>query len=333
MKEKILALLEENQMVSGGDISKQLGVSRTAVWKAVNALRQQGYEISSTPGGGYSLNRDNDLLARPAIWSGLKTRLLGRQLELLPSVDSTNHYLKLAAQQGAPEGLTVVAREQTQGKGRLGRSFHSPPQGGIYMSVLLRPKAPAADCALFTAATAVCVCRAVQEVAGAELSIKWVNDLLYQGKKVCGILTEAALELEGSRLDYMIVGIGINTGGPGLTLPPELDQIATTLYDICGVPNLRNRLIAAILNHLEDFYLSAEARKEDVLAEYSRRLCLKGQQIRLSTGDPGRLFTAIDIDDQAGLIIEDSGGARQTLTYGEVSVIPTRQQTGGKTTV
>ncbi len=322
VKEKILALLEQNPTVSGGEISKALGVSRTAVWKTVNALRAQGYEIGSTPGGGYSLNSDNDLLSKPAIERGLQTRTLGQQLELLETVDSTNNHLRLAAQQGAPEGLVVVADRQTQGKGRLGRQFHSPPGSGIYMSVLLRPEAPAADCALFTAATAVCVCRAVEEVAGVALSIKWVNDLLYQGKKLCGILTEASLQLEGSRLDYMIVGIGINTGGPGLALPPELNSIATTLYEICGARNLRNRLIAAVLNHLEGFYRDVQGQQADILAEYSRRLSLKGQKIRLSTGNPEEVFTAIDIDGQAGLIIEDGSGARRTLTYGEVSVLP-----------
>lgn len=325
LKDKVLGLLEQNPVVSGGELGKSLGVSRTAIWKAVNALREQGYEIHSTPGGGYSLNRDNDLLSPSAITANLKTQTLGRQLELLDTVDSTNLYLKRAAQQGAAEGLTVIARQQTHGKGRLGRTFHSPAESGIYMSILLRPDAPASDCALFTAATAVCVCRAVEEVAGVSLSIKWVNDLLYQGKKVCGILTEAALELEGSRLEYMVVGIGINTGGPGLALPKELDGIATTLYDICGARNLRNRLIAAILNHLEGFYRNPEACQSELLGEYSRRLCLKGQKVRLSTDDTSRVYTAIDIDSQAGLIIEDENGVRQTLTYGEVSVIPTRE--------
>ena len=320
MKHRVLEILEQNRDgdISGSKIAAQLGITRAAVWKAIRALEKEGHRIEAVPRRGYRLLPDSDVLSAEAIGLHLATRTLGRGLVVLPSVDSTNTYLKNLALRGAQEGTTVVADCQTGGRGRLGRTFVSPAGCGIYMSVLFRPKGSPDQSALITACGAVAVARAVEEVTGVSPQIKWVNDLMVEGRKICGILTEAAMELESGGLDYLIVGIGINVRRLPEEFPQPVRQVAGAIDSFAARPFSRSQLAAAVLNHLEE-----EAGRMDTgayLEEYRARSCVLGRPVTV-VGDPaGKVWQAVEIDDQARLVVEDETGARQVLNSREISV-------------
>ena len=229
-KDAILDLLWQNTdtYVSGAALAKTLGVSRTAVWKAIEQLREDGYSIDSVTNKGHRLSSESDVLSE----SGVRKYLGAKGLKLLvyPSISSTNTVLKSLAEEGAEEGLCLIAGEQTAGRGRRGRSFFSPPNSGIYMSVLLRPALQAVDATSITACAAVAVAEAIESLAPVNAEIKWVNDIYVEGKKVCGILTEASLDCENGQVNYLIVGIGINTRVPDSDFPEELKSIAGSAF-------------------------------------------------------------------------------------------------------
>lgn len=320
MKSKVLEILEQNREgnISGSKIAAQLGITRAAVWKAIRALEKEGHRIEAVPRRGYRLLPDSDVLSAEAIGLCLSTHTLGRGLVVLPTVDSTNTYLKNLALRGAQEGTTVVSDCQTGGRGRMGRTFASPPGCGVYMSILFRPKGSPALSAQATACAAVAVAKAVEETAGVSPQIKWVNDLMVEGKKICGILTEAALELESGGLDYMIVGIGINARRLPGEVPEEVARVAASIEDFSHRAFSRSRLAASVLAHLEEEM--AHLEEGGYLKEYRERSCVVGRQVVIA-GDPqGKVFRAVDIDDQARLVVEDENGERTALNSREISV-------------
>lgn len=229
---------------------------------------------------------------------------------------STNDDLKSLAASGGEAGTVLVAFRQRGGRGRLGRSFYSPDQTGLYLSVLLRPDEKPEDAVFLTPAAAVAAARAIRRVPGREVEIKWVNDLYYQGKKVCGILTEAALTSTADRLEYAVCGIGINLCPPKGGFPEELSAIAGALCDTVD-PHLPADLAAAFLNEL---FAVLQAPREELLEEYRSRSFLTGKQITSPTGAFEGVATVLGVDDQAGLVIQREDGVRQTLHGGEVSV-------------
>ena len=207
-KERILALLEENRgtPLSGEVLAEELGVSRTAVWKAIKDLQKAGHAIAAAQNRGYTLDTDSEVLSEQGVRLFLRNKSLN--LVVAQELESTNLTAKQMAAAGAPHGTLVVADSQTAGRGRRGRSFASPPGTGLYLSMVLRSALPMQSAVLVTSAAAVAVCRAVERAAGKRLDIKWVNDLFYRGKKCCGILTEAAADVETGGVDYLVVGIG-----------------------------------------------------------------------------------------------------------------------------
>ncbi len=234
----------------------------------------------------------------------------GRALTVYESLPSTNDTAKLLAQNGASQGTAVLARGQTAGKGRQGRRFFSPADAGLYLTVILRPTAPQLQ--LLTAAAAVAASRAVEEVCGLEVQIKWVNDLYYKGKKLCGILTESAFGPDGSP-DYAVVGIGINLSDSGF--PPELAGKATSLKQE-GAACDPNRLTAAVLDQLERIYSQLPAK--EFLREYRKRSCVLGKQVTVLEGRERYQALAVEIDDQAQLVVRTLQGQEQALCAGEV---------------
>jgi len=323
LKEQILAILEESDAPSSGSgIAARLGVSRTAVWKGVEALRADGYTIESATNRGYRLAGEQDILSRSRILSCLGQTRLPWQLEVAGEVDSTNTRLKELARRGAPDCTALTADRQTAGRGRMGRTFVSPKGGGVYLSLLLRPKIPVSRCTDLTVAAAVCTARAIQQTCGVSPQIKWVNDLMLEGKKLCGILTEAAVEVESGLADYVIVGIGVNarpvdTGGDA-----ALAAIVTSLQQACGHPVLRNRLIAAMLREGDSDYAGMEGNQPSMWEEYGSRMFGTGRQVTLSTDPLKRPHLVLGVDDQARLLVADPEGRRLTLQSGEVSVLP-----------
>lgn len=323
VRDEVLALLERNRgnLVSGGALAKQLHVSRTAVWKAISVLKQEGFQIESIPGEGYLLSADNDILTEAGIQSFLKTTQLGCQIEVLNTVDSTNTYLKHLPTDQLAEGFVLVADRQTAGRGRLGRTFHSPSGTGIYMSILLRPSIDLAHVNFITMAAAVAVCRAVAQTAGFTPEIKWVNDVLYKGRKLCGILTEASLEAESGRLSYVIVGIGINVRLKPDTLPHELASIAGGLSDFSDRPLLRNEITAAILNHLELCCRQIAAGNFTMLLDdYRSYLQFINQKITVHAGQKSYYATALSVNSNGHLVVQKEDGTQKTLFSGEISI-------------
>ena len=224
-KEKLLELLEENreEYLSGEELAGTLAVSRAAVWKAVKSLQQEGYPIDAVTNRGYRLSRGGDRLSAPGIRKYLKGACRELPITVVEETQSTNTALRALAEAGAPEGTVYIAQSQTGGRGRMGRSFFSPAGTGLYLSLLLRPTTwEPARAAQLTAAAAAAMCEAIREVTGKEPGIKWVNDLLLDGKKVCGILTEASFSMESGVLEYAVLGLGVNVYPPEGGFPKEL---------------------------------------------------------------------------------------------------------------
>ena len=318
-KDAILELLWQNadSYVSGAELAKRLGVSRTAVWKAIEQLRDDGYAIDSVTNKGHRLSSGSDVLSESGVRKHLKTG--GLNLQVYPSISSTNTVLKGMAEEGAGEGLCLIAGEQTAGRGRRGRSFYSPPNSGIYMSILLRPAMQAVDATSITACAAVAVAEAIESLAPMEAGIMWVNDIYVDGRKVCGILTEASLDCESGQVNYLIVGIGINTRVPDAYFPEELRNIAGSAFGDKPIPELRCRLAAGVLDRLMQYYekLADKAWFE----EYRRRSLVLGKPVNiLSPGREPEKAEALDLDGDFALIVRTEAGELRRLNSGEVSI-------------
>lgn len=239
-------------------------------------------------------------------------------LQCFESLDSTNTYLKAAARDGAAEGTVIVADAQTAGRGRMGRHFLSLPGRGVYMSVLLRPDC-AADCVQsLTAATAVAVCRAIEKTCKLEPEIKWVNDLYLNGRKICGILCESSASADG--LDFVVLGIGLNVLSLPEDFPPELRDIAGSIYSQSGMVFERGALIAAILGEIAAMYPVWCERPEAYLREYKRRCKMLGRAVSFVSAEGEHQAVAEDVSEDYGLIVRFDDGSRKLLKSGEISV-------------
>ena len=314
-KEQVLRLLTEETTVSGERLGEELRVSRNSVWKAVNQLRQDGYEIEAVTNRGYRLMSLPDLLTEEGIRKYLTTERFGREMELHDSLDSTNQRAKALAAEGAPHGFLVTADSQTAGRGRLGRSFYSPKHSGVYMSLILRPTCAPEKASMITSLTAVAAARAVEKLSGADVKIKWVNDLYIGSRKICGILSEAGFGMEAGQLDYVVVGIGVNVRK--MAFPPELWEIAGSSGNETDTVPDRDRLIAEILNELEKVYGQLETG--EFLEESRRRSNVIGRDVLVIQGGSQYPARALDIDGQGRLIVRTETGA-ETLGFGEVSL-------------
>lgn len=243
---------------------------------------------------------------------------MNRQIKCFEELDSTNRYLKELAAEGAPEGTVIIANRQSAGRGRLGRSFFSPGEKGIYMSILLRPDIPLERAVLITSMAAVAVAKAIERVSGLEAKIKWVNDIFLNGKKVCGILTEAGINAEKGTLDYAVLGIGVNVGT--MEFPEELKDIATSVSNECGVLVSKEALKDEILVELDQWYPTLS--DGSFLEESKKRSLLLGKEILvLDETAPGGCYPAkaVDINELGNLIIERNG-EMVVLNSGEVSI-------------
>lgn len=325
-RERLLLLLKENkgQFVSGEEIASSLSVSRTAVWKGVTALRQAGYEIDAVRNRGYRLSPVSDILSEDGIMICLDKES-GADLHFAQTVTSTNNIVKELASEGAAEGYTLVAASQTKGKGRAGRSFYSPEDTGVYLSILLRPAYyDAARASRFTTIAAVAACDAIKECGIDGAGIKWVNDVYVEGRKVCGILTEASVDLESGFLDYAVLGIGFNAYVPDGGFPEEIRERAGAIFKE-PVSDGKNRLAAAFINSFMKYYRQEKESGKDgevpgYVSAYRERNIVPGKDIDVLTGGTARAARAIEIDDDCHLLVEYADGTRENLSAGEVSI-------------
>ncbi len=319
-KEKLLELFESNKGIyfSGEEIAGKLGVSRAAVWKAVKNLRNEGYAIDAVTNKGYCLSKKNDILSPQGIRKYLKSDYADIEVTVLPTVHSTNKWIREKADQGLSEGYTIISNEQTSGRGRYGREFFSPPDTGIYMSILLRPSNYSAQQAVrLTTMAAVAVCEAIEEISDETAQIKWVNDIYVKGKKICGILTEASFGLESGMLEYAVVGIGINLYTPQKGFPKELSSIAGALFDH-PKDDAKNHLAAALLNHFMKYYRAQSPT--DYVEKYRNRNLAIGKQITFISGNKTRNAYVCGIDDECRLIVRYENGKLDHLAYGEIKI-------------
>lgn len=322
VKSRVLATLaaQPGQFFSGQSLAEHLGVSRAAVWKAIEALRAEGIGVEAAPNRGYALSPQADVLTADAV--AARDLLAALQVSVVDEAESTNAAVRARAADGAPEGLVLIAKAQTQGRGRLGRTFYSPAGTGLYLSVLLRPALAAPQAPLLTALAAVAAAEAAEDLCGQPVRIKWVNDLLCGGKKVCGILTEAAMSLESGGLDYVVLGAGFNLAAPAGGWPPELAQTAGALFAAPPPAGARAALAAAFLQRFWALYQGFD--KAAFLPQYRRRQAVLGRRVEvLAPGAPPRAATALAIDDDCRLVVRFADdGATAALPGGEVRVRP-----------
>ena len=321
-RERVLALLRERQgeYLSGEAMSRTLGISRAGVWKAIEGLRQEGYVVSSAPNRGYRLENSPDRLRVGELFGLLSDAKIGSELVCLDVIDSTNTECKRRAMTGAPEGLVVTAEEQTGGRGRRGRRFESPRGAGLYLSVLLRPDCAPAEAVTLTAWVGVAVCDAVEQAAGVRPRIKWTNDIILNGKKLCGILTEMSVEGETGAVDYVVAGMGTNVGETAEYFAQAgLADIATSL-DIEGHAVDRNVLAACLLNALDRMAKEFPQEKGKWLKQYRADCLTPGHEVKLVGPEGERRAEALAIDDDFGLVVALPDGTTETITAGEVSV-------------
>lgn len=321
MKQKILCLLTEKEgaFLSGEELSSLLKISRTAVWKHINALKKEGYRIQALPRRGYCLLERPDLLSEVEIKSGLRTKVFGQKVAFFSLLDSTNEEAKRSAAGGAPEGMVVVAEQQERGKGRIGRQWVSPPGVGLWFSLVLRPPILPAQAAQLTFVSAVAVCRALRKVTGLPLTLKWPNDLLFGEKKVCGILTELSAEIE--RINYLIVGIGVNVNQKEDDLPLELRNTALSLAMASGRSFQRAAVLRMILQEYEEIYFGYLRQGfEWILGLWRQLNSTLGKDILVSTREEVYEARAEDIDEHGYLLVRKASGELETLIVGDVSI-------------
>ena len=322
-REQILAILKQNagSYCSGEVISQQLGISRAAVSKAVGALRREGYVISAATNRGYCLEESPDRLTEGTVRPWLHSKVLGagEKLICLDCIDSTNNYLKRLAVEGAPDGTIAVADQQTAGRGRLGRSFQSPPGTGIYISFLLRPDMMPERAVNLTACTAVAMCDAMERACGVRPQIKWTNDILMDKRKTCGIMTEMSVEGETGALQYIVLGIGVNVNQALTDFPEELQAVAGSVAMATGKKQDRGRLTAEIINAMDEMYAAWQAGQWDV-DRYRADCATIGREVRVIRAGSERNAFAEAVDDDFALVVRYEDGTREAVFSGEVSV-------------
>ncbi len=318
MKDKILEILKlSNEYISGEELSKRMGVTRAAVWKVIAKLKEEGYIIESVTNRGYRLVSSPDILTGPEISPYLTTEKLGRNVFFYPVTDSTNRRARVESENNAPDGSLFIAEEQTAGRGRLGKMWIAPPKTGVWMTLLLRPSVQPEDITQITLLAGLAVCRAIENVTGLPAQIKWPNDVVIRGKKVCGILTEMSAEAE--RIECLICGMGINVNTE--SFPEEISSAATSLFLESGAKQPRARLAAEVMNCFEKYYVPflADGVTDNFLEEYKSCCVTLGRDIRAIQRGGVLIGTAEDITDKGELLVR-SKGEIVVLSSGEVSV-------------
>lgn len=317
MKDEVLAILRKNpeEFVSGQVISERLGVTRAAVWKAVRQLERDGYGVESLPSQGYKLTVRADTMTQAELNDLLQTHILGRKIVHFQSIDSTNKKAKECAEQGGPEGTVVVAEEQTRGRGCAGRTWDSRPMAGIWMSVILRPSLDLPSVPCITQMACAAVGQALETLVD-NVQTEWPNDILVNGKKIGGVLTESSGEID--RVQYAVVGIGVNVNQDAEEFSPELAEKATSLKRETGRAQSRQKLFCAILDALERAYFpnGKTGSAEDAIAYCKSHSATLGRPVFFVENGVKVHGTATDIDKRGGLVVHTKSGAIRHISSG-----------------
>lgn len=320
MKQKVLKILKSSgdSFVSGQKISEEIGVSRAAIWKYINAIKEDGYVVEAISRRGYRIISSPDILTFEEIKSFLNTKCIGENIIYFDSIGSTNVKAKELAENGQEHGTVVISEEQTAGRGRLGRSWLSPKYKGIFMSIILRPNIITENISKITLLGAAAVQKAIMKM-GVETSIKWPNDIVLNGKKICGILTEMSGEID--HINYLVMGIGINVNLGKEDIPIDLKDIVTSIKLESGKYMDRKLLLANILNIFEELYIDfvKNDNMEETIDICRKNSVLIGKEIQLINRGKVRIAKAIDISDKGELVIEENGIVEHIVS-GEVSI-------------
>ncbi|MDD2752444.1 MAG: biotin--[acetyl-CoA-carboxylase] ligase [Candidatus Omnitrophica bacterium] len=314
MQEKILEILKSKSgYVSGEEISSHLKVSRQALWKHIQELRDLGYDIIAVPHLGYQLVELPDRLFPQEVTSGLETKFIGKNIHYQESVSSTMDLALELGMQGAPEGSVVLAESQSKGRGRLGRSWISPKYKGIYLSLILRPKISPLQSPLLTILCAVGLCEAIKEATQIEPQIKWPNDILINQKKIAGILTELNAEMDEVR--FVAIGIGLNVN----TEKKDLISTATSLKEELGQELNRVELLRAIFRKIESNYLLfRENKRREIIEKWRDYNTTLGKRVKILFHHQHLEGQAVDIDPDGALLVRKDSGVIQKITSGDV---------------
>ena len=317
-KECVLKLLEAERghYVSGVKIAQETNLTKSAIWKVVNSLRKEGYVIEGLTKKGYSLIPNENTISESSVKRYMHMYGDNVSIRTFEKTESTNTLAREFAERGHGQFTAIIAEEQTKGRGRLGRSFYSPAGSGIYMSLILRPTLPPEKALYITTAAAAASAEAIESVCGVKTEIKWVNDVLCDGKKVCGILTEGSFDQNGF-LSYAILGIGVNVFPPKEGFPEEINGIASHLVDE-PLFELRSRLAAEMLERFIFYYSSIESKP--FMKSYRKRLCWIGEKVDVISGESRTPATVIGLSDNLALEVELEDGSRKLLSSGEVSI-------------
>jgi BirA family biotin operon repressor/biotin-[acetyl-CoA-carboxylase] ligase len=319
-KEKILNLLRLScsGFISGEELARKCGISRTMVWKHIKALEREGFGIEAVPSQGYRITSTPDILRPEDVRHGLRTKVIGKEIRFFQEVTSTNTLAMELAADDAPEGTVVIAETQTSGKGRLGRKWISPKRN-LYLSVVLRPNIPIHKAPLITLTGAVAVASSIRTSCGLEAGIKWPNDILISGKKVSGLLTEMSAEQD--RIRHIVLGIGVDVNMEMGELPPEVRSLTTTLAAEAGAKINRTALLQQVLRDLERWYQKFLNNHADVLEEWKKLNMTVGNRITVSGAGEDLEGLAQGVDSDGRLIVRLDDGAIRTVAAGDVTIV------------
>lgn len=316
---RILELLRRQEgFLSGEDIGRELSITRAAVWKGIKKLREEGYEIEAVTNRGYRLTNPETMYNKRELEQGLKTKTMGQTIYFYEETDTTNNRARELALEGAPEGTLVVAEKQTAGRGRRGKVWESPLGTGIWMSLVLRPQIMPAEASVLTLLCGLATAEAIEAETGLSAGIKWPNDILINGKKAVGILTE--MDCEMSEVHFVIPGIGINVNTA--SFPPEIAEIATSLYLECGKTVSRRRLVHKVLERLEEHYETflRTGSFAAMLEDYRKHCITLGKEVHVLGREPF-FAEALDITSEGELLVRRADNGKEEVVFsGEVSI-------------
>lgn len=314
----ILKELRKSDTMSGADLAEHAGVSRAAVWARIEELRALGYEIQATPHHGYSLVSTPDALHADDLLARLKdTRIVGRDVRVFKETNSTNDVIEKLARDGAKEGVVVYAESQSKGRGRMGRKWVSPANKGLWFSVLLRPQMRPQAVTQITVAAATALSRAIRQTSGVSLQVKWPNDILIDGRKVGGILTEMNAEVD--QVKYVILGIGVDVNLAESDLPEELKDVASSVSIASGKKEDRPALAAAILEELDADYARLRRGEFKAVAEEWESQCITlGRDVAVTIGSRKFRGRAESLDEDGALMVRLAHGQLERITGGDV---------------
>lgn len=314
MEEKIIELLKDKQeYLSGEELSGTLKVSRQALWKHINFLRELGYDIAAVPHLGYRLISVPDRLYDFQVYQGLKTKSLGRKIIYFDSLSSTMDMATQLALKGAKEGTVVLAETQTKGRGRLGRIWYSPKYKGLYFSLILRPKISLDKASIITLLVGVSICEAIKELLGLDLQIKWPNDILMYNKKLGGILTEIKAEVD--EVNFIIIGVGLNVNNDSKSLISG----STSLKENKNEQLSRLNILQEVLYRLEVNYQILEKNGTKPIIDKWRQYAITlGRRVKVYSHKEHLEGEAFDIDSDGGLLIRNDSGITQKVIAGDV---------------